>query len=207
MGEQMAKLANLLSFPDPHRHLTPEIKTLARGGITEILGDPSSGRTGLSQWMLTIATLGGEISAIVDCDDSFDPASARRAGVDLGKLLWVQCGHRVETALRATDLILHAGGFGLTILDLGDAPPVLLNKIPISYWYRFQRAIEHTPSALVIVAKHAIARSSSIRQMVFKRQKIQWQGNPPFQTIDRMELQVESRKPMSGVPLIVNVEK
>lgn len=205
----MAKSAALLSFWQPlsFRPLPPDPRTLTRGGITEILGDPSSGRTTLSQSMLRNATLGGEISAVVDCHDAFDPVSARNAGVDLGKLLWVQCGHRVEAALRATDLILHAGGFGLIVLDLGDATPAMLQKVPVSYWYRFQRAIEHTPSALVIVARQAVARSSSIRQIEFKRRKIWWKGNAPFQTIDRLELQVASRKPMSGVPLIVNVEK
>ena len=205
----MAKIAALLSFRQPHsyRPATPDPRTLARGGITEILGDACSGRTSLSQWMLTNATLGGEISAVVDCHDAFDPVSARNAGVDLGKLLWVQCGHRLETALRATDLILHAGGFGLIVLDLGDATPAMLQRVPTSYWYRFQRAIEHTPSALVIIARQAVARSSSVRQIDFKRQKICWKGTAPFQTIDRLELQVASRKPVSGVPLIVNVEK
>ena len=121
----------------------PELWTLSRGGITEILGEASTGRTALAQWMLTNATRGGEVSAVVDCDDVFDPASARKAGADLGKLLWVQCGHRLETALKATDLILHSGGFGLIVLDLGELTSGALQKIPTSYAYRFQRAVEH----------------------------------------------------------------
>ena len=31
--------------------------------------------------------------------------------------------HRLEQVLRATDLLLESGGFGLIILDLGDMPP------------------------------------------------------------------------------------
>src|SRR6201996_2740263 len=129
----------------------PGLWTLARGEITEILGEASSGRTAMAQWMLANATRGGEVAAVVDCDDGVDPASAHQAGVDLAKLLWVQCGHRLETALKATDLILHSGGFGLVLLDLGDMHASILQRIPGSYWYRFQRAVEHTPSALVIV--------------------------------------------------------
>lgn len=206
-GEQIANMAALLSFPLPIRTTRVDFWTLPRGGMTEVLGEASSGRTALSHWMLTNATLGGEIVALVDCDDAFDPASARAAGVDLGKLLWVQCGHMLDTALRATDLILHAGGFGLVVLDLGDASPQMLQRVPSSYWYRFQRTIEHTPSTLVIVARQAVARSSSIRQVVLTRQKIQWKGVRPFQIIDRLELEVFSKKPMSGVPIAVNVEK
>jgi hypothetical protein len=183
----------------------PELWTLARGGITEILGEASTGRTALAQWMLANATLGGEMVAMVDCDDVFDPSSARRAGADLGKLLWVRCGHRLEVALKATDLILHSGGFGLIILDLGDLPPGALQKVPLSYGYRFQRAVEPTPSALLIVARHSVARSSSIRQLGFEQQRLEWRGQPPFQTIERLELQAASRKPMSSVPMTVQV--
>ncbi len=184
---------------------TPGLWTLTRGGITEIFGEASSGRTAMAQWMLANATRGGEVAAVVDCDDAFDPGSARKAGVDLAKLLWVQCGHRLEIALKATDLILHSGGFGLVLLDLGDMPSGALQRIPGSYWYRFQRAVEHTPSALVIVARQPVARSCSIRQLAFQQQRLSWRGCPPFQTIERLELQAISQKPMSGIPLPVEI--
>jgi hypothetical protein len=184
---------------------TPGLWTLTRGGITEILGEMSSGRTAMAQWMLANATQGGEVAAVVDCDDAFDPGSARKAGVDLAKLLWVQCGHRLEIALKATDLILHSGGFGLVLLDLGDMHSSILQRIPGSYWYRFQRALEHTPSALVIVARQPVARSCSIRQIAFQQQRLCWRGCPPFQTIERLELKAVSQKPMSGVPLPLEV--
>jgi hypothetical protein len=157
----------------------------------------------MAQWMLANATRGGEVTAVVDCDDAFDPGSARKAGVDLAKLLWVQCGHRLEIALKAMDLILHSGGFGLVLLDLGDMPSGALQRIPGSYWYRFQRAVEHTPSGLVIVARQPVARSCSIRQLTFQQQRLCWRGCSPFQTIERLELQAISQKPMSGIPLPV----
>ena len=184
---------------------TSSLWTLTRGGITELLGEVSSGRTAMAQWLLANATRGGEVAAVVDCDDAFDPGSARKAGVDLAKLLWVQCGHRLEIALKATDLILHSGGFGLVLLDLGDMHSGALQRIPGSYWYRFQRAVEHTPSALVIVARQPVARSCSIRQLEFQQQRLFWRGCPPFQTIERLQLQAVSKKPMSGVPLPIEI--
>jgi len=171
--------------------------TLPRGGITEIFGEASSGRTALAQWMLANTTLGGEVAAVVDCDDAFDPASARQA--DLGKILWVQCGHLLEVALKAVDLILHNGGFGLVLLDLGYVSAAVLSKIPLSYWFRFQRAVEHTPAALLIIARRPVAKSSSVRQIGFEHKRLWWKGRPPFQIIERLELQITPRKPVGEV--------
>src|SRR3989441_9486120 len=76
-----------------------------RGGeITEIVGRPSSGRTSLFTACLRAVTRRGAIAALVDADQTFDPASATRAGVDLRCLLWVRCGGRRDLALRAADL-------------------------------------------------------------------------------------------------------
>ena len=48
--------------------------------------------------------------AVIDGDYSFDPAWAQKAGSELGRVLWVHCGHRMDTAQKATDMILHSGG-------------------------------------------------------------------------------------------------
>src|SRR5438046_9505100 len=74
------------------------------GEITEIVGRPSSGRTSLFTSCLRDVTRRGAVAALVDTDQTFDPASAARAGVDLGRLLWVRCGGRRDLALRAADL-------------------------------------------------------------------------------------------------------
>src|SRR3954466_11860161 len=98
----MANLMPLSALPSTPFLLAPPdlstgISSLPRGGITEIQGSASTGRTALAQRMLATATLGGGCLAWIDSADSFDPVSARRAGTDLAKLLWVQCGHKVET--------------------------------------------------------------------------------------------------------------
>src|ERR671927_369812 len=91
-----------------------------------------------------------EICAIVDCDDTFDLASAAHAGVDLKRTLWVRCGHSLERAFKAVDLILHAGGFGLIVLNLCNVPAKTLRRVISSWWFRFRRAIEDTPTALIV---------------------------------------------------------
>jgi recA bacterial DNA recombination protein len=69
--------------------------------------------------------------------------------------------HRLEQVLRATDLLLESGGFGLIILDLADLPPQTARRIPLTTWFRFRRAIEHTPTMLVAIEQHPIAGSCS----------------------------------------------
>lgn len=178
---------------------------LPRGAITEILGETSTGRTALAHAMLATSTLGDEVTAWIDCHDSFDPASAVSAGADLDKLLWVQCGHRLETALKAADMVLHNGGFGLIVLDLCDVTAVGLQRVPLSYWYRIRRAVEHTPSVLLILARHSIAKSCSTRQLSLGEPILEWRGLAPFQTIVRLESQAISRKPAGAAAIKLDV--
>ncbi|HVO97945.1 MAG TPA: hypothetical protein VMT15_07750 [Bryobacteraceae bacterium] len=177
------------------------ICALPRGTVTEILGDRSTGRTALAQTMLATATLGGEVAAWIDCDDSFDPVSAARAGADLGKLLWVQCAHRLETALKAGDMVLHSGGFGLVVLDLCDVAAISLQRVPLSYWYRLRNAVQHTPAILLILARQSVAKSSSAHQLAMSQSAVEWRGLPPFQTLVRLESEAVSRKPFDAAPL------
>src|SRR5580700_11706310 len=46
-----------------------------------------------------------------------------------------QSDHRLEQVLRATDLLLESGGFGLIVLDLGDLPPQAARRIPLTTWF------------------------------------------------------------------------
>src|ERR1700682_5915850 len=67
---------------------------LARGCLTEICGTASSGRTSVLLLALARATQRGEVCALVDASDAFDPASAAAAGVEMSRLLWVRCGEK-----------------------------------------------------------------------------------------------------------------
>jgi hypothetical protein len=139
---------------------------LPRGCLTEICGPASSGRTTLLLSALAAATQRGECCALVDASDALDPQSAAAAGIDLDRMLWVRCGENspqkcLEQLLRAADLLLESGGFGLIALDLGDLPPQTARRIPLTTWFRFRRAVEHTPTVLLAVERQSIAGSCS----------------------------------------------
>ena len=53
---------------------------------------------------------------------------------------------RLEQVLKVTDLLLQSNGFGMIALDLGDIPTSSARRIPMASWFRFRRAVEHTPT-------------------------------------------------------------
>jgi hypothetical protein len=70
-----------------------------------------------------------------------------------------KCESPVEQALRVTDLLLQSGGFGLVAIDLGDVPLQTARRIPLTSWFRFQRAVEHTTTVLFVVAQAPCAQT------------------------------------------------
>ena len=113
---------------------------LPRGCLTEICGPASSGRTSLMLAALAQATGREESCALVDASDAFDPVSAAAWGVALERVLWVRCGGHAEHALKATDLLVQGGGFGLVVMDLGDTPVATARRISMTSWFRLRRA-------------------------------------------------------------------
>jgi recombination protein RecA len=69
--------------------------------------------------------------------------------------------HRLEQVLRATDLLLESGGFGLIVLDLSDLPLKTARRIPLTTWFRFRRAVENKPTILLAIEQQPIAGSCS----------------------------------------------
>lgn len=132
---------------------------IPRGAISEIAGPRSSGRTSLIYSMLACATTHDEVCALVDTNDVFAPAAATKAGIDFDRLLWLRCAGDLERAFKATDLLLHAGGFGLVILDLGDVEGKDARRVISSWWYRFRRTVENRPTALTVISEEACTRA------------------------------------------------
>lgn len=129
-----------------------------RGSLTEIYGPASSGRTSLLVSALASRTSASEVCALVDARDAFDPVSAEAAGVKLKHLLWVRC-KTVDQALRSTDLLIQGGGFGMIALDLGDTPAKTVRYVPLQVWFRFRRAVESTPTILVVLEQESNAKT------------------------------------------------
>lgn len=132
---------------------------IPRGAITEIFGPTSSGRTSLMFSLLSYATTHDEICALVDMSNAFAPTAAAAARIDFERLLWIRCASNLENAFKATDLLLHAGGFGVVILDLGDVAGKDARRIITSWWYRFRRSIENKPTSVVVISEEACTRS------------------------------------------------
>ena len=131
---------------------------LPRGCLTEIFGEPCSGRTSLLLAALAARTNETEVCALVDGRDAFDPAAALAADVNLRQLLWVRCKN-IDQALRATDLLIQGGGFGLLALDLSDIAPRLVRQVSLNVWFRFRRAVENTPTILFLMAQESNAKT------------------------------------------------
>jgi hypothetical protein len=67
--------------------------------------------------------------------------------------------HQVDQALRVTDLLLQSGGFGLVAIDLADVSVKTARRIPLTSWFRFQRAVENTPTMLLIITPAPCAQT------------------------------------------------
>src|ERR1017187_6720219 len=166
--------------PELVRSGVPEVDCatggLPRGCMTEIFGAASSGRTSLLVPILAEATAREEVCALVDAEDAFDPASAAAAGVRFDRLLWVRCGHRAEYALKAADLLIQGGGFGLVAMDLGDTPPEMARRISLTSWFRLRRAVEHTSTVLLAPPQQPNAKTCASLPPEWARQNVAWKG-------------------------------
>jgi hypothetical protein len=167
--------------PELVRSGVPEVDLatggLPRGCLTEIFGAASSGRTSLLAAILAEASAREEVCALVDAEDAFDPASAAAAGVRLDRLLWVRCRHNAEHALQAADLLVQGGGFGLVAMDFGDTPPAMARRISLTSWFRLRRAVEHTPTVLLAVARQSNAKTCASLMLECARGETEW-GRP-----------------------------
>jgi hypothetical protein len=150
---------------------------LPRGAMTEVFGPASSGRASFMLSVLAHATERQEICAIVDTNNSFDPNSASRAEINFERLLWIRCANNLEHAFKSTDLLLQGGGFGLVILDLGDVEAKEAKRIISSWWYRFRRTLEATPTALIVIAEESCVRSCATLALELKQETWLWSSS------------------------------
>jgi hypothetical protein len=193
------------------------------GHISEIVGPRSSGRTSLLMALLATATSQGERVAMIDTFDVFDPESAVAAGVNLANVLWVRgdgstpafpfmasrqngTDRAIDRALKATNLVLQAGGFAVVVLDLADAPAVAVRRIPFPTWKRLQRVLEGQQTVGVVMGNTPMSRSaggvSIVLEPVISAARVpgQWASSMPshvFQGLD-MEMRVLRVQRVSG---------
>jgi recombination protein RecA len=159
---------------------------IPRGHLSEFVGPRSSGRLAVVMSALAGATSRGEAAALIDPLDLFDPASASAAGIDFTRMLWIRgqagasnagwkapssarlslsCEYgmllkSLDAAVKALNLVLQAGGFGLVVLDLAEVAPQVVRRLPFTTWLRLHRVIESSETACVLIGSEPTARSA-----------------------------------------------
>jgi len=182
------------------------------GQMSEIVGPRSSGRTSIMLAMLAAATGRDDRMAVIDTFDQLDPESAAAAGVDLRKMLWVRgdgctpafpflasrqsgADRALERALKATNLVLQAGGFGFVVLDLADAPATALRRIPAATWMRLQRVLEGQQTVGLVMGSTPMSRSAGGVSVVLKpagaaRVPGLWSSSMPSHLFQGLEIEM-----------------
>src|SRR5262245_34060593 len=146
---------------------------LPRGRLTEIAGSRSSGRTGLACVIAGAATRAGETIAWVDPENGLEPEAVADAGVLLTHTLWVR-PRSERDALRAAELLLGAGGFGLVVLDLGSLETAERG----APWPRLVHAAERTGSARLVVAAQRLAGACATLGLELQARRVRWDDEP-----------------------------
>jgi hypothetical protein len=178
-----------------------------RGHVSEVVGPASSGRTSIAWAALAAATKRGESVAVIDTFDRFDPPTAHACGIELSRVLWVRGqalskttgaidpawlpGVRavngpgtfmervIDRAIKALNLVVQSGVCTLVVIDLIDVPANALRRLPASTWFRIERAIEGSDTAVLILAALPVARSAGGRSIHLggETQRVMWKGD------------------------------
>jgi recombination protein RecA len=81
---------------------------------------------------------------------------------------------RLEQALKTTDLLLHSGGWGVLVVDFGGISWVDARRIEMSTWFRFRRAVENTPTILLLLGEESCAKSCASLVLRCQRKADNW---------------------------------
>lgn len=152
--------------PLPQRHWVTgweEIDALEGGlphnAVTELCSSPGCGGFFLHRVLGTLRAQRG-LAALVDGGRSFDPGSHDTAVFP--RLLTVFC-ETAEQSVKVTDLLLRDGNLPLVLLDLQAMPLRRIGRIPASTWHRFQRLVERSGTALVVMTPQPIVEAARMR--------------------------------------------
>jgi len=163
---------------------------LPRGGLSEISGPPSSGRSLLALSTLADTTSRGELAAWVDVADAFDPGSAEDSGVALERVLWTRAP-RLSDAFRCVERLLETEGFPLVFLDLCtlDLPTRSRPTPQPAVWLRLGRLATATRTALVVLSIDRLAGARADVALAMHAALPCFRGSPPL--LEALELRAE----------------
>ena len=147
---------------------------LPYGAITEARGHVGSGRFATVLASLGSITSRGELAALVDLGDGFDPQIAAASGITLERLLWIRPRHLRE-AVAAAEIAI-CGGFALVALDLG-LPPVLRGgRVDSSVWVRLARTAARERSVVLVATTWPLDSPAAELVLTFTRRPARWIG-------------------------------
>jgi recombination protein RecA len=95
---------------------------------------------------------------------------------------------RLEQALKATDLLLHSGGWGVVVVDLGGISWVEARRIPMHTWFRFRRVVENSPTILLVLGEESCAKSCASLVLECRRMGEKWSTALGSATSDETKL-------------------
>ena len=87
-----------------------------RGRIVEIYGPESSGKTTLTLHIIAQAQKNNGVAAFIDAEHAFDPAYAKKLGVDFESLYFSQPDN-CEQALEIADILARSGTLDVIVID------------------------------------------------------------------------------------------
>jgi len=111
---------------------------------------------------------------------------------------------RLEQGLRATDLLLQAGGFAAIVLDLGDTAPEQATRIPLATWFRYRQAAERTQCSLLVLGQRGYAQSAAAVVLKCEARRIEPAGGMVLRFFDfevrrererQAPIEITTRKP------------
>lgn len=200
---------------------------LPRGKVVEVIG--TAGKLSLTLRSLAAATQRGELVALIDGADALDPAAAAALGVELSRLLWIKV-KTAKQALKAADLLLDAGGFGLVAMYLPDEtpdgagssgpqterrseprPPARAeggggrgrrgDEPPASVWPRLVQRAERAEAAVLVAAPRPLAGSFAVATLCCGADAALWSDAPGArQRLLGLQAQVSVQRSRLGTP-------
>ena len=210
---------------------------IPRGRISEIVGRRSCGKTSLAAAFISGATRRGEVAAVIDLANAFDPATMAEAGVELSRVLWISVpsapspilswervtetlqvspqffqspddaavfpsrrrnplNGAARSFLRAAEMVLEAGGFGLLVIDFGENGFSLSSSSAL----RLARMAERSATAVLMLATRPLCGTFAALSLdliptraIFSRGQF-GQSLSKHSNINRSELDAKSRQ-------------
>lgn len=168
---------------------------LLRGAVTELVGRTSAGAL-FVETMLGALEREKTFGALIDAGSAFDPQGCESPA--LQRLLWIRCSKATE-AVKAADLLLRDGNLPLIVLDLVPLRLREIGRVPASTWHRFQRLVEPTGTALVILTPRPLVEGARVRIAVHNRWNLGAMRHRRRDLLGKLQAQVFTRRQFSAL--------